>query len=140
MNSEKTPTNCAFCGKEIPFKGNSYNHKFCNNQCQGSFRANEWLKNNKDLFEKGLLKGRGAIKKYIYLRDGNKCSICGQLPEHNGKSLTMVLDHIDGDATNNLPYNFRLVCPDCDSQLPTFKARNRGNGRATKGMKWYSQL
>jgi hypothetical protein len=52
----------------------------------------------------------------------------------------MILDHIDGDASNNSPTNFRLVCPNCDTQLPTYKAKNTGNGRATKGMKWYSRL
>lgn len=40
-----------------------------------------------------------------------------------------MLDHIDGDATNNHRDNLRMVCSNCDSQLPTFKSRNRGNGR-----------
>ena len=58
---------------------------------------------------------------------------------HHGESPE-IIDHIDGDASNNMPDNFRLVCPNCDSQLPTFKARNTGNGRATKGMEWCSRL
>ncbi|BBY81802.1 hypothetical protein MPUL_29600 [Mycolicibacterium pulveris] len=44
-----------------------------------------------------------------------------------GLPLTLVLDH--GDPTNNRRENLRLVCPDCDSQLPTYKSRNRGKGR-----------
>jgi hypothetical protein len=40
-----------------------------------------------------------------------------------------VLDHIDGDGVNHVRSNVRMICPNCDSQLPTFKARNRGKGR-----------
>lgn len=46
-----------------------------------------------------------------------------------GMTLESVLDHIDGDATNNARENLRMVCPNCDSQLPTFKSKNRGKGR-----------
>lgn len=43
-----------------------------------------------------------------------------------------MLDHIDGDAANNRRDNLRMVCPNCDSQLPTFKSRNRGKGRHSR--------
>ena len=55
----------------------------------------------------------------------NMCAICGCKPEHNGKPLVFVLDHIDGDASNNCRDNVRLVCPNCDSQLDTFKSKNK---------------
>jgi len=41
-----------------------------------------------------------------------------------------VLDHIDGDSGHNARSNLRLICPNCDSQLPTYKSRNKGRGRA----------
>ena len=132
--------NCLHCGKENVLKGTSYVGKYCNNQCQGNHTSEKWYKDNQPLFEAGELKSRAAIKKFVSLRDGYHCSICNQQPDHNGKPLIMILDHIDGNASNNHPTNFRLVCPNCDTQLPTYKARNIGNGRATKGMKWYSRL
>jgi 5-methylcytosine-specific restriction endonuclease McrA len=67
---------------------------------------------------------RGAIRDYLYERQENKCAICGITNQWNGAQLNFVLDHIDGDASNSTPDNVRLVCPNCDSQLPTFKSRN----------------
>ncbi|BBH17026.1 hypothetical protein Back2_13130 [Nocardioides baekrokdamisoli] len=40
------------------------------------------------------------------------------------------------NASNNHRDNLRLVCPNCDSQLPTFKARNRGQGRAWRKQRY----
>lgn len=131
---------CVGCQGIFPIKGRSYANKFCSNQCQGKYRERKWFEDNKEKFEQGLLPSRAAFKKFVKLRDGNQCSVCGQQPIHNGKDLVMILDHIDGDASNNKPLNFRLVCPNCDSQLPTYKGANRGSGRATKGMKWFSSL
>ncbi len=64
------------------------------------------------------------------------CAICGAPAEWQGLPLSFVLDHIDGDASNNRRDNLRLVCPNCDSQLPTFKARNRGKGRAWRKQRY----
>ena len=46
----------------------------------------------------------------------------------------MTLDHIDGRANNNFLENFRLVCPNCDSQSDHYKGRNKGNGRKSLGL------
>lgn len=47
-----------------------------------------------------------------------------------------MLDHIDGDSTNNRRDNLRLVCPNCDSQLPTYKNRNHGKGRHARRVRY----
>jgi len=130
---------CLHCGTENK-KKHSTKNMFCSNDCRGEYQKKQWFVENQEAFEKGELKSRAAYKRFIIERDGEQCSICGIGNEYNGKPLVMVIDHIDGDASNNHPTNFRLVCPNCDSQLPTFKARNTGNGRATKGMDWFSRL
>jgi len=43
--------------------------------------------------------------------------------------IPLVSDHIDGDPKNNNLDNFRIICNNCDSILPTFKGKNRGKGR-----------
>lgn len=50
--------------------------------------------------------------------------------------MPLVLDHIDGNAENGVLTNLRLVCPNCDAQLPTFKNRNKGNGRASRRQRY----
>jgi len=52
--------------------------------------------------------------------------------------MPLVLDHVDGNSENNKLENFRLVCGNCDMQLPTYKNKNKGNGRHYR-MKRYKE-
>lgn len=70
---------------------------------------------------------RKHIKRYLISRNGNKCSICSNT-EWQNKPIPLVCDHIDGKHDNRNLSNFRLVCCNCDAQLPTYKSKNRGNG------------
>ena len=84
-------------------------------------------------FTSGLIKERPTLRKLISITKGYMCSICG-ISEWNGYKITLIVDHIDGNAGNNLPDNVRLVCPNCNSQTPTFGGRNKGNGRKSRGL------
>lgn len=69
------------------------------------------IKLKKRLIENGMLE--------------NKCQICNIDPYWNGQKLVLRLDHINGINNDNRLENLRVVCPNCDSQLPTFCGRNK---------------
>lgn len=41
------------------------------------------------------------------------------------KELILELDHINGIRNDNRLENLRFLCPNCHSQTPTFKGRNK---------------
>lgn len=47
------------------------------------------------------------------------CAICGLKPEWQGKPLTLILDHINGQNKDDRLENLRWVCPNCNQQLDT---------------------
>lgn len=54
----------------------------------------------------------------------NKCKICGLSTSWQDKPITLVLDHENGDPRDNRLLNIRFLCPNCNSQTPTFAGRN----------------
>jgi hypothetical protein len=69
-----------------------------------------------------------SVRKYLIEKYGNKCFLCNlNASDWHGSPLVLIVDHINGHANDWGISNIRLVCPNCDTQLPTFKARNKGN-------------
>ena len=46
------------------------------------------------------------------------------MPIWNNKELTLTLDHINGNNTDDRIENLQWVCPNCDRQLDTFGSKN----------------
>lgn len=81
---------------------------------------------NEELFIKSSTKRNSTVKKRI-LRDGLKkysCLWCGLKDNWNGRPITLELDHINGDPTDNRLDNLRFLCPNCHSQTSTSKGKN----------------
>lgn len=47
------------------------------------------------------------------------CLLCG-IKNWQGQSITLEIDHIDGDCLNNEPNNVRFLCPNCHSQTKNY--------------------
>lgn len=125
---------CLFCDKIV----NSKKCKFCCQQCNADYRERESfaeLDQKQILLPKGHFHGSKLVKNYISYKKGNCCSICSMKPVWNNNKLVLILDHINGIPDDWDVNNLRLVCPNCDSQLPTYKSKNYGSGRPYRHIK-----
>lgn len=52
-----------------------------------------------------------------------RCEECG-INSWMGKDITLQLEHIDGNHSNNNLNNLKILCPNCHSQTSTFAGRN----------------
>lgn len=78
-----------------------------------------------------FIKDSSAAQKTLrtWYKKGNyteyRCSICGQEPFWNGKELTLILDHINGNNHDDRLENLHWVCPNCNYQLETTNGKNK---------------
>ena len=91
----------------------------------------------KNAFKFGSSISNAALKKYLIEDIGipNKCALCS-ISQWRGKNITLELDHIDGNSSNNELSNLRLLCPNCHSQTDTFRGKtiNKGKMKITDDM------
>ncbi len=131
MNIKDKVFTCLNCEADILFKSYSNAHKYCNNGCAVEHREKQRLIKDLPLFNEGKIKYRGRLKTLLTETQGYKCACCG-ISEWQGKEIVLQVDHINGDATNDMPNNLRLLCPNCHTQTDTFAGKNKGNGRWTR--------
>ena len=135
QNNQSNIQKCSVCGAKLSKNNKSGLCVICHNAQKADRKIQYWLTTG-DLNIKVGGSIKGCIRNYIYKEQNNKCAICGLENTWNGKLLNFVLDHIDGNAGNNKRKNLRLVCPNCDSQLDTFKSKNKNSARKNRN-KYY---
>lgn len=120
----KSPGLCIRCGNPTKPRG----IKFCSNDCCTKFRKEQNIYN----FVAGVTKLNpelgNQIRRYILATRKHQCVICNHTTWRT-KEIPLIVDHEDGNYRNVTEKNLRLVCPNCDAQLDTYKGRNRGHGR-----------
>ena len=74
-------------------------------------------------------------KKQLLEELGNQCQKCMNT-EWNGLPIAIEIEHINGISSDNSRENTTLLCPNCHSQTPTYKNKNKGNGRAFRRQRY----
>ena len=91
-------------------------------------------RNEANVFVKDSTASQATLRRW-YIK-GNYtpyvCSICGQEPLWQGKELTLILDHINGQNHDDRLENLRWVCPNCNQQLDTTNGKNIKNNLLIK--------
>lgn len=129
---------CETCGVDLLRR---HQVRYCSNACQARARQqaliDRWLATGEAQV------GTGAdhyVRRHIAREQAHRCALCGGAAVWQGRPLVHVLDRIDGDAENNRRENLRLICPNCDAQLPTYKNRNKGRGRFSRRQRYADPL
>lgn len=134
-STNKVEKYCLYCNKPIR-KKNTY----CSIRCQQDYKYNQfitgWLNGEIDAAETSK-SVPNRVRKYLFTLYDSKCARCGwgEINPITGNS-PLEVEHIDGDSSNNKVENLTLLCPNCHSLTPTYKALNKGNGRHSRRIRY----
>lgn len=116
---------CSYCNAGIISKNAT---KYCSAKCMGMATRQRsidaWLSDSSTAtVEQGL---KQSIRTYLIEQANYQCSQCGwgEVNPTSGK-VPLEVDHIDGDCYNNSSENLRVLCPNCHSLTPTYRALNK---------------
>lgn len=119
---------CPVCGKPAV--------KYCSQICfhEGVYQC--W---KQDVLRKGRISrhcnATPRIKRFMAEQFGKHCAICGR-KTWCGQTIALIFDHINGNHQDWCLSNCRLICSNCDAQLPTYKGHNRGKGRYSRRLRY----
>lgn len=126
--------NCLNCNDDFVFNPGVSRGKYCSNACQQKLLKSLRYAKVKEV---ETLEGfsPGSAKRFAIEVWGHKCKICNK-KTWLSKPIPLVLDHINGNSEDWSFLNLRLICCNCDAQTPTYKGKNRGNGRHARKLRY----
>jgi 5-methylcytosine-specific restriction endonuclease McrA len=88
---------------------------------------------NEEVFVENSYYARHHIKRRVIEQRliPYECSECGNKGKHNNKTLSLQLDHVNGNGQDHRLENLRFLCPNCHSQTDTYA------GKGSKGKRKY---
>lgn len=96
--------------------------KQCNltGQNKEKYSLEEVFRKNSPVTQKVL---RGYIERYSILE--YKCQFCGCDGKWQNGVISLEIDHVNGDNTDNEINNLRYLCPNCHALTITYRGRNK---------------
>ena len=138
-HAEKLGKSCPQCSND--FEIYKWQEKiFCSVQCSNAARRKkdwkpvkpraEWLEDLRNKSLNDMLEtpfdelGWDTKRRRVIYEQDNKCNKCA-VEKWMEVPLSLEVDHIDGDHSNNNRENLEGLCPNCHSITPTWRGRNK---------------
>jgi len=131
-NLKRNKRKCLFCCKTL---NHSVAKKYCSRECDDQHHL--WVKIDGWLIDGKTSASNRLLRKMLSLLFGYKCSntFCG-LSDWHSQKITLEVDHINGNHEDSSINNIRLLCPNCHTLTPTYKNKNKGNGRHSRRQRY----
>lgn len=126
---------CQYCNTEFSYNPHQNTGTYCSTKCSGLHKSSL---HKRDWYEGRLVRiERTTVRRYLAEDRGYKCEVCGLGETWQDKPITLHVDHVNGDPSNDSPDNMRLLCPNCHSQTEFLGGANKGRGRKARGLPLY---
>ena len=122
----KPPKLCATCNNPLTNR----ERKYCSYSYQYTISNRMKLGTQKIFIAKDIGDfpieniGYDARKMRVLKEQNFSCNGCG-LSTWREKTITLELEHKDGNSKNNIRENLEILCPNCHSQTDTWRGRNK---------------